>query len=80
MLLLYVLVYNFLNVKISSDDVILCYYIENIMYVIEIMLDINCDVWEFYIINGINLILILNIILSIVVVLWVLFLYLKVIK
>lgn len=30
------------------------------MYVIEIMLDINCDVWEFYIINGINLILILK--------------------
>lgn len=50
------------------------------MYVIEIMLDINCDVWEFYIINGINLILILNIILSIVVIFWVLFLYLKVIK
>lgn len=50
------------------------------MYVIEIMLDINCDVWEFYIIIGINLILILNIILSIIVVLWVLFLYLKVIK
>lgn len=78
--LLHVLVYNLLNVKTSSDDAIQCYYIENIMYAIEIMLDINCDVWEFYITNCINLILILNITLSTTVALWVLFLYSKVIK
>lgn len=50
------------------------------MYAIEIMLDINCDVWEFYITNGINLILILNITLSTAATFWVLFSYSKVIK
>lgn len=50
------------------------------MYAIEIMLDINCDVCEFYITNGINLILILNITLSTAATLWVLFSYSKVIK